>query len=356
MRQSLLLAAAMLALAFVPSALRAADEAATVESAKSVLREIMSIPAKQIPEALLSDAHGVAIVPNVIKVGFIAGVRRGRGVVLMRDKEGAWSLPQFVTLTGGSVGWQAGAQATDVVLVFRTQKSVEGLLRGKFTIGADAEAAAGPVGRRIEAATDAQLKAEIYAYSRSRGLFAGVALDGSALQIDGAAHQAYYGSPPSQPPLQVPEGSLQLLEMVAGLTASPEVAPEQGQPEPQQQPELVPVTPAQAQSAIRPQPQPVDPRADLAQKARQLYPLVSDEWRRYLALPAEIYMGNQQPSYEALQASLVRFDAIEHDPRYKPLTQRSEFRDVHTALRFYTSAIGEQSRSKLALPPPPDDE
>ena len=134
----------------------------------------MAIPGRQIPETLLAEAQGIAIVPNVIKVGFVAGIRWGHGVVMVRDAEGEWSLPQFVTLTGGSVGWQAGVQGTDVVLVFLTKKSVEGLWRGKFTIGADASVAAGPVGHDAAAATDARLRAEILSYSRSRGLFIGL--------------------------------------------------------------------------------------------------------------------------------------------------------------------------------------
>ena len=116
---------------------------------------------------------------------------------MVRDEQGAWQAPQFVSLTGGSVGWQAGVQATDVILVFKTQKSIQGLMEGKFTLGVDAAAAAGPVGREATAATDATLKAEIYSYSRSRGLFAGVSLDGSALQIEYEANQSYYRAPPA---------------------------------------------------------------------------------------------------------------------------------------------------------------
>ena len=147
-----------------------ADPDQTVRVADQVLHEVILIPGRQIPERLLAEAQGIAIIPRVIKIGFIAGVRRGHGVMLVRDAEGEWSLPQFITLTGGSVGWQAGVEGTDVVLVFMTKKSVEGMLRGKFTIGADASVAAGPIGRDAAAATDARLKAEILSYSRSRGL------------------------------------------------------------------------------------------------------------------------------------------------------------------------------------------
>jgi lipid-binding SYLF domain-containing protein len=129
----------------------------------------------------------------VIKVGFVVGGRHGRGVLLIREKRTGWSNPVFVSITGGSVGWQIGAQSTDVILVFKSMKSIDGIMKGKFTLGADAAIAAGPVGRRAEAATDVQLKAEIYSYSRSRGLFAGVSVEGAALQIDDEANADFYG-------------------------------------------------------------------------------------------------------------------------------------------------------------------
>ena len=201
----------------------------TIRAADEVLHEIMAIPARQIPGALLSEAQAVAIIPDVLKIGFVAGVRRGHGVVLVRDERGQWGLPQFVTLTGGSVGWQAGVQGTDVVLVFMTKKSVEGLARGKFTIGADASAAAGPVGRNAAAATDFKLKAEILSYSRSRGLFVGFALDGSAIEADNNAQMAYYGTPPGQPPARVPEPAVTLLQDVVNLTPA---VPAVGNPAP----------------------------------------------------------------------------------------------------------------------------
>jgi lipid-binding SYLF domain-containing protein len=164
------------------------------QDAVRVLDEIMQAPDKAIPQDLLREAKAIAVVPDVIKAGFVFGGRRGEGLVSIKSPDGTWSNPSFVTLTGGSVGFQAGVSATDVVLVFRTQRGVDGIVNGKFTIGADASAAAGPVGRSAQASTDAQLKAEIYSYSRSRGLFAGVALDGSALRIDQDANAAVYGA------------------------------------------------------------------------------------------------------------------------------------------------------------------
>jgi lipid-binding SYLF domain-containing protein len=171
----------------------ASEEAKKVEEAVSVVKDIMAIPEKGIPPALLSESYAVAIIPGVIKLGFIIGGRHGSGVLLVRDKDGKWGNPLFVSLTGGSIGWQVGAQSTDVLLVFKSRKGVEGIKKGKFTLGADAAVAAGPVGRSMEAATDVRLKAEIYSYSRSRGLFAGISLEGAALQIDDDANAAFYG-------------------------------------------------------------------------------------------------------------------------------------------------------------------
>lgn len=164
------------------------------QDAVRVLDEIMQAPDKAIPQDLLREAKAIAVVPDVIKAGFVFGGRRGEGLVSIKSPDGTWSNPSFITLTGGSVGFQAGVSATDVILVFRTQRGVNGIVDGKFTIGADASAAAGPVGRTAHASTDAQMKAEIYSYSRSRGLFAGVALDGSALRIDQDANAAVYGA------------------------------------------------------------------------------------------------------------------------------------------------------------------
>lgn len=172
----------------------AADpELKRAENAVRVLNEIMQAPDKAIPRELLQSAHAIVVVPDVLKAGFVIGGRRGEGLIAVKTRDGTWSNPAFVNLTGGSVGFQAGVSSTDVILVFRTQRGVESIVHGKFTLGADASAAAGPVGRSAQASTDAQLKAEIYSYSRSRGLFAGAALDGTAIRIDNDANQAVYG-------------------------------------------------------------------------------------------------------------------------------------------------------------------
>lgn len=164
-----------------------------VDLASVILDEIMQIPEKGIPPSLLANAAGIAIIPNVLKVGLVVGGRFGRGVLVLRNAGGGWSDPVFISLTGGSFGWQIGAQSTDVILVFKTARSIQGILNGKFTLGADAAVAAGPVGRNMSGAVDTTLRAEIYSYSRSRGLFAGVSLEGSALQVNDDANAAYYG-------------------------------------------------------------------------------------------------------------------------------------------------------------------
>jgi len=163
-----------------------------VTDAINVLDEIMAIPEKGIPPSLLHNAKGIAIIPGVIKAGFIIGGRHGKGILVVHSTESEWSNPAFISFTGGSVGWQIGAQSSDIILVLRTKRSVDNLMKGKFTLGADASIAAGPVGRQVEAGTDIELKAEIVSYSRSRGLFAGLSVEGSSLQIDDEANWAFY--------------------------------------------------------------------------------------------------------------------------------------------------------------------
>jgi lipid-binding SYLF domain-containing protein len=177
---------------YAASALAGNREEARVLTATQVLQEMQQMPDQFAPDWLLARAYGIAVIPNVIKVGFVAGGRRGQGLLTVRDQSGRWSNPAFVSLTGGSFGWQAGVQSTDIILVFTTRASVDGISDGKVTLGADASVAAGPVGRQASGATDVNFRAEVYSYSRTRGLFAGIALDGSALTIDRKANAAYY--------------------------------------------------------------------------------------------------------------------------------------------------------------------
>jgi len=168
------------------------DETERVQKASKVFDEIMSAEDKAIPSAILEKAQGIAVFPSTLKAGLGIGGQHGRGIVSAR--EGAtWSNPGFLTLTGGSFGAQIGAQELDLVLVVMNKAGLENLVKNEFKIGADASAAAGPIGRAAEASTDIQLKAEILSYSRARGLFAGVTLNGSAIREDEDANQRFYG-------------------------------------------------------------------------------------------------------------------------------------------------------------------
>lgn len=187
------LALAVIALMFTGHAHAQSVEETRAVDAVEVLDQLMLMPEQAIPAALLRDAQAVAVIPNLVKAGLIVGGRRGRGLISVRQPDGTWSAPSFVTVTGGSVGFQAGVQSQDLILVFRSQKGVDNIVHGKFTLGADAAVAAGPVGRSAQASTDEQLRAEIYSYSRARGLFAGVALDGAVMSIDHRANQRVYG-------------------------------------------------------------------------------------------------------------------------------------------------------------------
>jgi lipid-binding SYLF domain-containing protein len=177
-----------------------------VADATDVLDQFLRIPEQSIPPALLSRAYAVAVVPNVLKIGFGIGARRGKGILVIRREDNSWSNPVFVNLTGGSLGFQIGAQSTDIILVFKTRNGVEGIENGRLTLGADASVAAGPVGRHTGAATDVRFRAEVYSYSRSRGLFAGVALEGAGVTMDRKSNAAFYGSS-SLTPEQIFESS-----------------------------------------------------------------------------------------------------------------------------------------------------
>src|SRR4029077_18427450 len=131
-------------------------------------------PDKSIPDRLLERAYAIAVIPDMTKLAFFLGGGHGNGVLVVRDSKGRFRNPLFVSMTGGSFGWQWGVQSTDIVLVFTTERGVQGIAGGKITLAADASAAAGPVGRMASAATDANFRAEVYSYSRNRGAFVGI--------------------------------------------------------------------------------------------------------------------------------------------------------------------------------------
>jgi lipid-binding SYLF domain-containing protein len=323
-------------------------EAAIVDSATAVLQETMMIPAEKIPLKLLSDARGIAIIPNVLKGGFVVGIRHGRGVMLVRDQAGNWQPPSFVSITGGSVGWQAGLQATDLILVFRTRQSVDNLLRNKLTLGVDAAAAAGPVGRTAAASTDLMLRAEILSYSRSRGLFAGISLDGSSLQMDSAAGQAFYAGTgmtaqgvPGSPTAAIPPSAARLIAQLNTYTDGDE-SNDRSVPVAN----LNPATPA-ADNGLEPL------RQQLNAAASQLNGLLDDQWKQYLALPVELTSAQTPVSSMTLASVTRRYETVAADPRFAPLAQRPEFAAVYRLLQDYAAVLAKVNAPTLALPPPP---
>lgn len=263
-RHTVLVAA--LAAAFVAGpAIAGPTEDARAQNAVRVLNEIQAIPESGIPDKLLDEARAIVVIPDTIKAGLIIGGRRGHGLMSVRTPEGTWSSPAFVKITGGSIGLQAGVQSSDVVLVFRNERSLESIVNGKFTLGADAGVAAGPVGRNAAALTDGQLKAEIWSWSRARGLFAGVALDGAVLSIDDDANTAVYGDTttprailenrPGQAPSNAVVDFRDRLEeasatarVARGGTAVPVNRSAQPVPEAQREPEATTTTPMQPQA------------------------------------------------------------------------------------------------------------
>ena len=178
----------------------AAPPGAPAEEARAllavdVLNEMQSLPELRIPEVLLRRAQGIAIIPGMARGALLLGGRGGKGVVLVRDAQGQWSNPAFITVGGVSFGWQFGVQTVDVVLVFTTRQSIEGVTGDKLTLGADASIAVGPLGRQASGSTDSTFQAEVYAYSRAKGLFAGIALDGGIISIDRKANARFYQKP-----------------------------------------------------------------------------------------------------------------------------------------------------------------
>ena len=188
-----LLALALVSLPVVPAA--QTNETKRVTDSAAVLETLVRAPDQGIPEHILDRAEAIVVIPSLVKGGFIIGAQHGRGVMSVRDREkNRWSDPGFVALTGGSIGWQIGVQAVDLVLLVMNRDGVKDLLDNEFKLGANASVAAGPVGRQGEASTDASLNAQILAYSRAKGLFAGLSLEGASLRVDRDANKDFYGA------------------------------------------------------------------------------------------------------------------------------------------------------------------
>ena len=189
--------AASAAVALLAQPLTAAaqkSELERVSKSTETLTELIQTPDDRIPEHILQRAEAIVVIPSLIKGGFIVGAENGKGVMSVRDaKTGGWSVPSFVAITGGSVGWQIGVQSVDLVLVVMNKDGVNDLLASEFKLGGEGSVAAGPVGRTAQAATDAKMGAKILAYSRAKGLFAGLSLQGSSLRDDKESNKDVYG-------------------------------------------------------------------------------------------------------------------------------------------------------------------
>jgi hypothetical protein len=266
---------------------------------------------------------------------------------MVRDVNGGWHAPVFISLTGGNIGWQIGVQSTDVVLVFKTRKSVEGLLSGRMTLGADAAVAAGPVGRQAAAATDTNLGAQIYSYSRSRGLFAGVSFDGSVIRLDQIRNATYYRAATPGGPVIVPPNAEQLAMQVIRFTGNATQGATQ--------------VPIQQASTVRGQQilaqqhsmQEVDHLRDqLARLAPEMYELLDVNWQQFLGLPAQIFQGHGHPDPAILNQCLANYEIVRTDPRYASLANQPEFQSTYGLLKHYIQVLS-NNEQRLNLPAPP---
>ena len=166
-------------------------ETEKIKAANKVLVEFSNMKEK-IPQKLFAVTEGIIIVPKLLNAGFVIAGKRGKGIAMVKNADGTWSDPVFVTITGGSVGFQVGVQSIDLVLIFKNRETLQKIGTGSFTLGGDASVTAGPVGRNSSASTDYKMDAEIYSYSKSKGLFAGISISGSALDIDEKSNNNFY--------------------------------------------------------------------------------------------------------------------------------------------------------------------
>lgn len=324
-------------------------EAGVVNESAVVLQELTSSTTTTgIPMHLLASAEAIAIVPHFIRGAFMVGFSGGHGVLVQRDANRQWRAPEFINMFGGSFGWQIGVQATDLVLIFRSARSLQNIQRGKITLGVDASAAAGPIGRTAGAATDGALQAEILTYSRSRGLYAGVSLGGSSLQLDVPATQRYYQITPTSPGV-VPPSAIALVNELAELSnrATPEA--------------IASMRPAEAINPLDPTnlSTPED-QAVLEQRSRTISEIASSiasmqqkvdaQWQEYLVLPAS-WKVPASVTPEEIQEVVVRYERVASNPEFTALSSQPEF--VQTLRLLRQLALESATAWQLTLPPPP---
>ncbi|HMB98664.1 MAG TPA: lipid-binding SYLF domain-containing protein [Balneolaceae bacterium] len=163
-----------------------------IEESATIIEEITDIAENGIPPAMMKKAGGVVLIPDMYKGGFIVGGRRGKGIALIQNEDGSWSRPVFVTLTGGSFGLQIGVQKIELILVFKDAESLRDIGKSDFTLGGDISVAAGPVGRQSSAATNFTFDSAVYSYSKTKGVFAGLSLDGTLMEVDSKSNRKFY--------------------------------------------------------------------------------------------------------------------------------------------------------------------
>ena len=285
---------------------------------QQVIREIMQIPAKSIPEKLFQKAEAVAIFPDMVKGGFVVGLQRGYGVLVVKNANGSWENPRFATLTGGSLGFQAGIQSADVILILCSRRSVEAALEGRITVGADATVTAGPVGRQAAAETDFRLQSEIYSYSRSRGVFLGAAIDGSSLDVDANATTLFYQK-------GVSKEASDLVALIAAY-AKNEVPPA----------DAVGVMAAQVEAT----------RTKLVEIHAKLLAILDPQWKVWLGLPPDAFAPNGQPPVDQLIELQKRFTVVKTDPKYTDLQGRPEFQETSQLLDQFISQLNTLAEAK----------
>ena len=338
-------------------------EAGVVNEATAVLQELVAGARTQIPANLLASAEGVAIVPHYVRGAFVLGIAGGRGVLVVRDANRNWQAPEFITIGGGSIGWQAGVQATDLVLVFRSPRSLSNMRQGKLTLGVNASAAAGPIGRDASAATDTSAQAEIFTYSKTRGLFAGVSLSGANVQIDVPATQRYYQTNTGGPGV-VPPSAISLVneltrfssfvppvELATGTSpnnapASPSPLPDPLSSAPAPQP-AAPIATAKPGSMV---PLAADRRARLEAAVSTLIANVDAEWQAYLALPIG-WRGAAEIPTDQIYSTLIRYERVATNPQFAALRSVPAFNEALKELRELAAQT--PTSEHLRLPPPP---
>lgn len=312
-------------------------EEKTLNDSYRCLDEIMRIPVNAIPESLFEKAEGVAIFPGLVKGSFVIGGQHGYGILIVKNSEGQWQFPRFLAMTGGSIGFQAGIQSADIILIFCTQRSVKAALDGDFTIGADASVAAGPVGRQASASTNYEFNSEIYSYSRSRGLFLGVAVDGCVLRIDEKTNQNYYAN-------GIPDAARKVVELTASYAKKP------GQGANVENPAVAPASESlEAPNSVASQIPASDPiapatpnmtdreaaRVLLVPAHEKLMQLLEPEWQKWLELPPEAKTPGSTELTPALQTLYDRLEKVCSDPKYTELASLPEFDRVRSLLKLY---------------------